>query len=115
MQNIFNKIQNTMSCTVVRPSNIFGPGDKFDPAVSHVTAALVRKVALRMTPLEVWGTGEDIRDLIFIDDFIEGMLKAFAVNEKFFVVNLCSGNGISVKNLVKKIAQVDNFDSAEVI
>ena len=67
------KIAQPMPTVVVRPSNVYGPYDKFDFAVSHVTAALIRRVVERQNPLEVWGTGEDIRDLIYVDDFIEGL------------------------------------------
>ena len=44
-------------------------------------------------PLEVWGTGEDIRDLIYVDDFIEGMLAAFATERPYLAVNICGGTG----------------------
>ena len=54
------KIPQPMLTVVVRPSNVYGPYDKFDFAVSHVTAALIRRVVERQSPLEVWGTGEDI-------------------------------------------------------
>ncbi len=66
------KIPNPMPTVVVRPSNVYGPYDKFDFAVSHVTAALIRRVVERHSPLEVWGNGQDIRDLVYVDDFIEG-------------------------------------------
>ena len=72
------KISSPMPTVVVRPSNIFGPYDKFDFATSHVTAALIRRVIERHAPLEVWGTGNDIRDLVYVDDFIDGLLAAFA-------------------------------------
>ena len=75
------KIAQPMPTVVVRPSNVYGPYDKFDFAVSHVTAALIRRVVERHNPLEVWGTGEDIRDLIYVDDFIEGLLAAFATDQ----------------------------------
>src|SRR5215471_9478862 len=64
------KIDKPMFCTVIRPSNVYGPGDKFDPQTSHVTASIVRRIANRENPLQMWGTGEDIRDLIYIDDFL---------------------------------------------
>src|SRR5680860_100216 len=48
------KIKDPMSTVVVRPSNVYGPYDKFDFDRSHVTAALTRKVIERQNPLEVW-------------------------------------------------------------
>ena len=91
------KIAQPMPTVVVRPSNVYGPYDKFDFAVSHVTAALIRRVVERQNPLEVWGTGEDIRDLIYVDDFIEGLLAAFAADQPYLAVNICSGTGHSVR------------------
>lgn len=108
------KIANPMPTVVVRPSNVYGPYDKFDFAVSHVTAAQVRRVVERQKPLEVWGTGEDIRDLIYVDDFIDGLLAAFATAAPFYAVNICSGRGHSVREILRTILEVDGFADAEV-
>ena len=108
------KIAQKMPTLVVRPSNVYGPYDKFDFAVSHVTAALIRRVIERQRPLEVWGTGNDIRDLIYIDDFVAGLLAAFAVEQPFLALNLCSGKGRSVRQILDQILAVDGFDDADV-
>ena len=108
------KIANPMPTVVVRPSNVYGPYDKFDFAVSHVTAAQVRRVVERQKPLEVWGTGEDIRDLIYVDDFIDGLLAAFATSAPFYTVNICSGRGHSVREILRTILEVDGFTDANV-
>jgi GDP-L-fucose synthase len=108
------KIPNPMPTVVVRPSNVYGPYDKFDFAVSHVTAALIRRVIERHSPIEVWGSGQDIRDLIYVDDFIEGMLAAFATDRPYLAVNICSGAGHSVRQILQKIVEVDGYDGADV-
>jgi GDP-L-fucose synthase len=108
------QIRNPMSCVVVRPSNVYGPEDKFDFAVSHVTAALIRRVAERQRPLEVWGTGEDIRDLIYIDDFMDGLLAAFHAEEPYLEINICSGTGVSVKEILAAAIAADGFEDAQV-
>ncbi|WP_421999522.1 NAD-dependent epimerase/dehydratase family protein [Reyranella sp.] len=108
------KIARPLPCVVVRPSNVYGPYDKFDFAVSHVTAALVRRVVERQSPLEVWGTGEDIRDLIYVDDFIEGLLAAVAAEQPYLAVNICAGQGHSVKQILQTILKVDGYDRADV-
>src|SRR5262249_25801652 len=87
------KIAAPMPTVAVRPSNAYGPYDKFDFAVSHVTAALIRRVVERHDPLEVWGTGEDVRDLIYVDDFIDGLLAAFATDRPYLAINICAGRG----------------------
>jgi GDP-L-fucose synthase len=108
------KIANPMHTVVIRPSNVYGPYDKFDFAVSHVTAAMIRRVADRQDPIEVWGTGEDVRDLIYIDDFIEGMLAAFATERPYLAVNICAGTGHTVRQILDATLAVDGYDKADV-
>jgi GDP-L-fucose synthase len=108
------KVPQPMPTVVVRPSNVYGPYDKFDFAVSHVTAALIRRVVERQNPLEVWGTGEDVRDLIYVDDFIEGMLAAFATDQSHLAINICSGTGHSVREILQKILAADRYDNADI-
>jgi GDP-L-fucose synthase len=109
------KIANPMSCVVVRPSNVYGPGDKFDPKTSHVTASIIRRVAEREDPLAMWGTGEDIRDLIYIDDFVDGLMAAFRHAAPYFEVNICSGHGVSVREVLAAALEVDGYRDAAVI
>jgi GDP-L-fucose synthase len=108
------KISRPMPTVVVRPSNAYGPHDKFDFGTSHVTAALVRRVVERHRPLEVWGTGDDVRDLIYIDDLIDGMLCAFERDEPHVVVNVASGTGSSVREILRTLLEVDDYRDAEV-
>ncbi len=108
------KIADPMPTVVVRPSNVYGPHDKYDFAVSHVTAALIRRVVERQRPLEVWGTGNDVRDLLYVDDFIDGMLAAFATERPWLAVNICAGRGYPVREILQKILEVDGFDDADV-
>ncbi len=108
------KIASPMPTVVVRPSNIFGPHDKFDFAVSHVTAALLRRVVERQSPIEVWGTGRDVRDVIYIDDFIDGMLAAFATDLPHFAVNICAGKGHTVQQILETLLKVDGYANADI-
>jgi GDP-L-fucose synthase len=108
------KIAMPMPTVVVRPSNVYGPYDKFDFAVSHVTAALIRRVVERHSPLEVWGTGNDVRDLIYVDDFIEGLLTAFATDLPHLAVNLCAGTGYTIRQILHQILEVDGYSNADV-
>ena len=108
------KIKKPMATVVVRPSNVYGPGDKFDLGKSHVTAAQIRKVIERHRPIEVWGTGDDVRDLIYVDDFIEGVMRAFTADHPFLTVNIATGNAYSVKDIVRTAIKVDGYDDAEV-
>ncbi len=108
------KITPPMPTVAIRASNVYGPYDKFDFAVSHVTAALARRVVERQAPLEVWGTGEDVRDLIYIDDFIDGVLAAFAADLPYLAVNICAGTGHTVRQILETLLKVDGYDDADV-
>lgn len=109
------KIRQPMATVIVRPSNVYGPGDKFDFAKSHVTAAQIRRVMDRHQPIEVWGTGDDVRDLIFIDDFIDGLMRAFLHDAPHLTVNIASGEAYSVKQIVNTAIAVDGYDDAQVV
>jgi GDP-L-fucose synthase len=108
------KIRPAMPCLVVRPSNIYGPFDKFDPATSHVTAALVRRVATGEDPMLIWGTGNDVRDLIYVDDFLDGMLAAFERFEGFDAVNIASGTGARVRDVLATLLEIAGRTGVEI-
>jgi len=108
------KLKNPMPTVVIRPSNCYGPYDKFDLHTSHVTTALIRRVVERQNPLEVWGTGNDVRDLIYIDDLLDGMLLAFEKSGNYLAINIASGQGYSVKQILQTILQVDGYAEADV-
>ncbi|GJL59368.1 MAG: GDP-L-fucose synthase [Nitrospirales bacterium] len=109
------KIKDSMKTVVVRPSNVYGPYDKFDFERSHVTAALLRKVVERQNPLEVWGTGEDVRDLIYVDDFIDAVMLAMARLNQFDPVNIGYGKGCRVHDVLTTLLAVDEYQNANVI
>jgi GDP-L-fucose synthase len=109
------KVSPAMPCVVLRPSNIYGPGDKFDPHRSHVTAALLRKVLERQHPVEVWGTGEDHRDLLYIDDFITAMTLAMEKVTGFLPLNIASGKTHSVRAILQLLLEITGYTEAEIL
>lgn len=92
--------------TVIRHSNIYGPHDKFDLEHSHVFGASMTKV---MTAPEggnvtVWGSGEEGRDLLYVDDLVDFVARAIAAQKaKFELMNVGCGRFLKVKDLVHKI------------
>ncbi len=109
------KLRRSMPCTVLRPSNVYGPGDKVDFQQAHVTAAQIRRVVERHRPIEVWGMGDDVRDIIYVDDFTDCAIRALAVDEAFFVTNVAAGHGWSVRDIVETAIRVDGFADAEIV
>lgn len=106
------KLKEKMATVVLRPSNIYGPYDKFDFATSHMMAATIRKVVERQNPIKVWGTGNDIRDLIYIDDFIDAMILAAEKIETYDPVNLGCGEGYSIKEILNICLEVNGYENA---
>jgi GDP-L-fucose synthase len=102
------KLPRKMTTIVLRPSNIYGPGDKFEFERSHVTPALIRKVVDRQNPLEVWGTGNDVRDLIYVDDCVEAIILAAEKLNSYTALNIASGTSCSVKDILNTVLDLEN-------
>jgi len=109
------KLKNPMTTVVLRPSNVYGPYDDFDFATSHMMAATIRKVIERHNPIRVWGTGNDVRDLIYIDDFIDALILAAEKAERFEPINIGLGKGYSIKEILKITLNVDGFKEVEIM
>ena len=92
--------------SIVRPANVYGPYDNFDPENAMVIPSLIRKVH-ENDVLEVWGDGSPIRDFIHARDVARGMMY-MVENEVSEPVNLGSGTGVTIKQIVDII--VDNVD-----
>jgi len=98
-----------MNCTVLRLSNVYGPYDKFDLQTSHVLPAMVRKFCDKLFPLEIWGDGEDSRDLIYIDDVVSAVVKCLDING-YNVYNLGYGSNHTVNEIVKILSEINNVN-----
>lgn len=109
------KIRNPMGVVVVRPANIYGAYDDFEWETSHVIPALIRKVVERHKPIEVWGDGKDIKDLIYIDDFIDGMLLAMDKIDTFDPVNIGTGRPATVREAINYMIELDDYLDAEIV
>ena len=108
------RLNPSIPMVVIRPSNVYGPLDDFEFGTSHMMAAMIRRVVERHDPIEVWGTGEDIRDLIYIDDLIDGVITVFSKTDSYATVNIASGQGYSVKQVLQTILDVDGYMDADV-
>jgi GDP-L-fucose synthase len=85
--------------SIVRPANVYGPYDNFDPNNAMVIPSLIRRALDGENPLVVWGDGSPVRDFIHAKDVAAGMLLAL---EKGIgqTLNLGSGIEVSVKEIV---------------
>lgn len=89
------------------PGNLYGPGDNFNPASSHVIPALIKKFCeakdTNAPSVEVWGTGKASREFLYVADAAEGIILATENYDSGDPVNLGSGNEISIADLVELI------------
>jgi GDP-L-fucose synthase len=96
------------------PVNLYGPGDNFDPASSHVIPALIKKcVDAREAgagQIEVWGTGSASREFLYVDDAASGIVLAAERYDGPEPVNLGTGREITIRDLVGLIAGLTGFE-----
>ncbi len=95
---------------VVRPCNVYGPGDNFDPNNAMVIPTLMYRIYHKEDPVVVWGDGSAIRDFAYSRDVAEGVILALYYGTKGSFVNLGSGKGYSVKELVETLSSFINFN-----
>lgn len=93
-------LPNPMTTVVVRPANLYGPHDKYDFAKCHVTPATIRKIADNMNPIPVWGDGSELRDLLYIDDFVDALQLIIEKQETHDVFNIGSNQVYSVNDVI---------------
>ena len=95
------------------PVNLYGPGDNFDPASSHVIPALIKKFteAKRHNKacVDVWGTGSASREFLYVDDAARGLILAAERYNKPDPVNLGSGMEITIRDLVTLIKELTGY------
>lgn len=95
---------------IVRPCNVYGPGDNFDPANAMVVPSLMARIRSGERPVVVWGDGSAVRDFAYSVDVAEGVVVALLKGTGGRYVNLGSGKGVTVKELVETLAKVTPFE-----
>ena len=98
----------------VRPTAVYGRWDNFDPASSHVVPSLVRKAVEKQDPYEVWGTGDEVRDLLHVSDLAKGcllMLEKYATCDP---VNIGYGQGVTIREVAQIILKAAGHEQADV-
>jgi GDP-L-fucose synthase len=98
------------------PTNLYGPGDNFDPEMSHVIPALIRKCAeakqLHENRIVAWGTGNASREFLYVEDAAEGIILGAELYNQERPVNLGSGKEVTIRNLASLIASGTGFEGA---
>ena len=104
------KEQYDLDWAVVRPCNVYGPGDNFDPKNAMVIPTLMMRINRGENPVVVWGDGSAIRDFAYSKDVAEGTILALHHGTRGDFVNLGSGEGFTIRQLVETLNGFLNFN-----
>jgi GDP-L-fucose synthase len=95
------------------PTNLYGPGDKFHPDVSHVIPALIKKCTeakeANADSIDVWGTGSASREYLYVEDAAAAIVRAAEVHEGVEPINLGSDREITIRETAETIAAVTGY------
>ena len=104
---------NFNSISVI-PTNLFGPGDDFNPNTSHVIPGIISKISKAMftnsKEIILWGDGTPTRDFLYVDDAADGIILAGEKYNDSYPLNLGAQKEISIKELANTISRLMNFD-----
>ena len=96
--------------SIVRPCNVYGPGDNFDPRNAMVIPSLMNRIFHKENPVLVSGDGSAIRDFLYSRDAAEGVILALYYGTNAGFVNLGSGKGYSIKELMESLHSFLDFN-----
>ncbi|MEB3197666.1 MAG: NAD-dependent epimerase/dehydratase family protein [Candidatus Sericytochromatia bacterium] len=96
--------------SIVRPCNVYGPGDNFDPDNAMVIPSLMMRIHRGENPVTVWGDGSAVRDFAYSRDVALGVIQALYYGTRGDFVNLGSGIGYSVRQLVETLREFLDFE-----
>jgi GDP-L-fucose synthase len=98
------------------PTNLYGPGDNFDLASSHVLPALLRKAhqakLAGATAMELWGSGTPRREFLHVDDLADALVFLLRTYSSPEPINVGVGNDLTIRELAETIALVVGFNGA---
>lgn len=115
------KISGVIACQAYRrqygcnfisamPTNLYGPGDNFDPQSSHVLPALIRRMhdakVASVKRVTVWGSGRPRREFLYVDDFASACLFLLNVYDSPEPINVGSGVDISIRHLAELVRDI---------
>ncbi len=109
-----NHAQYGQRAVYLMPTNLYGPGDKINPEVSHVIPALIKTIVDAKESgadhITVWGTGAASREFLYVDDAAEGILLAAEQYDEPDPVNLGSNSELYIRDLVPMLCEMLGFE-----
>ena len=107
--------KSDMKIAIVRPTAVYGRFDNFDPVRAHVIPALILKAVERISPYEVWGTGDEVRDFLHVQDLARGCLLMLEKYAECDPVNIGYGEVVTIGQIVRLILRAADYADAEVV
>jgi GDP-L-fucose synthase len=109
-------IQDGLAWRVLIPSNLYGPGDNFNPSSSHLVASIINKVLEAkekgLTEIEIWGDGSARREFTYVGDVAEFVIDELEkVSSWQLMMNIGAGVDFSVKEYYEKVCELINFSA----
>jgi GDP-L-fucose synthase len=96
------------------PANLYGPGDNFDPLMSHVIPALIRRMheakLARLPAIAIWGSGAPTREFMHVDDCADALIHLLATYADGQPVNVGIGGEVSIRAIAETIAAITGFE-----
>lgn len=96
------------------PTNLYGPGDNFDPRQSHVAAALIRRMheakVGRAAQVVIWGTGTPRREFLHVDDMAAAAVFLAGRDIEHSVINVGCGEDITIRKLAELIREIVGYE-----
>ncbi|MES2751411.1 MAG: GDP-L-fucose synthase [Pseudomonadota bacterium] len=97
----------------IMPTNLYGPGDNYDPEYSHVVAALIRRFheakETRAPEVVVWGTGTPRREFLYIDDMADASIHLLCNYSGGGLVNVGIGDDITIAEFARVVAKIVGY------
>jgi GDP-L-fucose synthase len=112
MASVYNE-QYGMDNISLIPTNLYGPGDNFHPATSHVIPALILKfhnaIKSNESAVEIWGSGKATRDFLYVDECAKGIIAAMERYHSNEPLNLSSGDQFNIEDLAYMIRRLMGY------
>ncbi len=106
--------QYAFDAIAAMPTNLYGPGDNFDPDNSHVVPALIRRFheakVKGSQEVKIWGTGTPLRELLHVNDLARAALFLMNSYSDARIINVGSGMEMSILQLAEAIARITGFE-----
>jgi GDP-L-fucose synthase len=104
------------SAVALRPTLVYGPHDDFEPRSAHFVPSFIRRVVGRERPIEVFGDGSQIRNLVHAADVAAAIVAVLARGEPGVAAyNVAAPQGASVGEVLRTLIELDRFDDAEIV